>query len=180
MKRLFLLSIICMVACISCKKGDQANERILSKSEVIQGTTFSAGSSIRTKDKGLLAYVTLGADQTVADVNFSKAFPYVFKKGTTLEYQDSIVFEKPEMPSVITIQEKHTIMGFDLPAGTRILPGVASGTFGGQPVYSVMYTQIQPGDALDIKGKKFNVGDYIQIYPNNVIKYFDKGVEKNL
>jgi hypothetical protein len=181
LKRLFLLTIICMVACISCKKGNQTgNERILTKSEVIQGTTFTAGSSIKTKDKGLLSYVTLGADQTVADVNFGKVFPYVFKKGTLLEYQDSIIFEKPEMPSVITVNEKHTIMGVEVPAGTRIKPGVASGTMGGKPVYSVMFVQIEPGDALVIKGKKFNVGDYINIYPNNVFKYFDKGVEKNL
>lgn len=181
MKRLFLLSIILMVACTACKKGgQQGDERVLSKSELIQGTTFTAGTSIKTKEKGLLSYVTLGADQPVADINFGKAFPYVFKKGTMLEYQDSFIFEKPEMPSVITIYEKHKVMGYELPAGTRIKPGVASGTMNDKPVYSVLFIQVEPGEALVIKGKKFNTSDYINIYPNNVVKYFDKGVEKNI
>lgn len=181
MKRLLLLSIICMVACMACKKGDQAgNERILTKSEVLQGTTFSAGSSIKTKDKGLLAYVTLGADQAIADVNYGKVFPYVFKKGTLLQYNDSIIFEKPEMPSVITINEKHTIMGVDLPGGTRIEPGVASGTMNDKPVYSVMFIQAQLGEDLVLKGKKFKAFEYIQIYPNKKIVYRENGVEKNL
>jgi len=180
LKRLFLMSIVVMVACVACKKGgQQGDERVLSKSEVIQGTTFTAGSTIKTKDKGLLAYVTLGADQPVADVNYGKAFPYVFKKGTLLQYNDSIIFEKPEMPSVITINEKHTVMGVELPAGTRIEPGVASGTMNGKPVYSVMFIQAQLGEDTSVKGKKFKAFEYIQIYPNKII-YRENNVEKTL
>lgn len=180
MKRLFLLSIVVLVAGMACKKGgQQGDERVLSKSEVIQGTTFTAGSAIKTKDKGLLATVTLGADQPVADVNFGKAFPYVFKKGTLLQYNDSIIFEKPEMPSVITINEKHKVMGVELPAMTRIEPGVASGTMGGKPTYSVMFIQAQLGEDTVIKGKKFKAFEYIQIYPDKIV-YRENNVEKNL
>lgn len=180
LKRLFFLSIVVLVACMACKKGgQQGDERVLSSNEVIQGTTFAAGSTIKTKDKGLLASVTLGADQPVADVNYGKVFPYVFKKGTLLQYNDSIIFEKPEMPSVITINEKHKVMGVELPAMSRIEPGVASGTMGGKPVYSVMFIQAQLGEDTVIKGKKFKAFEYIQIYPDKIV-YRENNVEKNL
>lgn len=169
-----------MIAWSACKKGgDQGKERVLAKSEVIQGTTFSAGTAIKTKDKGLLATVTLGADQAIADVNYGKAFPYVFKKGTLLEYRDSIIFAKPEMPSVITINEKHKVMGVELPAGTRIEPGVASGTVGDKQVYTVGFIQAQLGEDIAIKGRKFKAFEYIQIYPNKII-FRENNVEKTL
>ena len=181
MKRILIMSVICLIAVMACKKGDtKADVRILAKSEVIQGTTFSAGTSIKTKDKGLLASVTLGADQAIADVNYGKAFPYLFKKGTLLEYRDSIIFAKPEMPSVITINEKHVVMGVELPAGTRIEPGVASGTMDGKPVYSVMFIQAQLGEDAVIKGKQFKAFEYIQIYPGKKIIYRENNVEKTL
>jgi hypothetical protein len=182
MKQLFLILFICVFALASCKskESQQGNERILSKKEVIQGTTFSEGTSVKTDKKGLLSNVILGADQPVMDINCKAVFPYVFKKGTHLKYMESIIYEKPEVPSAINIKEKHNIMGIDFPAESKLEPAAAMGTIGDKKTCSVMYIQVQLGEPMVLKGRQFPAYEYIHVYSNNKIVYRENGVEKTL
>ncbi len=182
MKKILVVVSVFVFAVVACKKkdGEVGKQVILSKIEVIQGTTFSAGSSVEKDEAGLLKKAVLGADQKIADVSFGESFPYVFKKGTELEYRPGIVIKKPEMPSVITIKEKHVIMGIEFPAETRLEPASASGTVGDKKTSSVMFIQFQLGDALTIKGKTFKAGEYIQVYSKDRIVYHENGKEKTL
>lgn len=182
MKKLPVILFIALFTIVSCKqsKTQKGNERILSKPEVIQGTIFSAGSSVKTDEKGLLANVILGADQKLMDISCSAAFHYIFKKGTQVEYRPSIVFEKPETPNAITIKEKHAIMGIEFPAESRFEPAVASGTVGEKKTCTVSFIQVQLGEPMTIKGKKFEAFEYLHVYSKDKIIYREKGVEKTL
>jgi hypothetical protein len=146
---------------------------------VIQGTTFQLGTSLRFDEEGNLEHVELGADQTLADVNFAASMPWVFKKGTMLEYR-GIIFKAPQVPSVITIKEPHTIWGFKLPADTRLEPATAAGSIGDEGVNAVMFMQAQMGEEAVIKGKQFSAYEYIHIYPDNKVVYRVDGEEKTL
>ncbi len=154
-------------------------ERILKKSEVIQGTTFQAGTSIRLDDEGNLERVELGADQKVADVNFAASMPWVFKKGTTLQYQ-GIIFKAPQVPSKITIHEPLEVWGFKLPAETCLEPATAAGSIGDEGVNVVMFMQVQLGEAATIKGKEFPPYEYLHIYADGKVIYRVDGEEKTL
>jgi hypothetical protein len=182
MRQFFLILLICTLSIVSCKSKDsqKRNERILTKKEIIQGTTFYEGTSIKTDEKGLLSNVILGADQPLMDINCSRAFPYIFKKGTNVEYIKSIIHEKPETPHAITIKEKHVIMGLELPAESRVEPGVAIGTVGDKNTCSLMFIQVQLGEPMVIRGKKFPAYEYIHVYSKNKIVYRENGVEKTL
>jgi hypothetical protein len=57
----------------------KSKESILTKSEVIQGTTFQPGSSIKLDEEGNLEKVVLGADQKIMAVKFAASMPDVFK-----------------------------------------------------------------------------------------------------
>ncbi len=146
---------------------------------MIQGTTFQPGTSIRLDDEGNLERVELGADQKLADVNFAASMPWVFKKGTTLQYQ-GIIFKAPQVPSKITIHEPITIWGFDLPAETCLEPASAAGKIGDEGVNAVFYIQAQLGEAAVIKGKDFPPYEYIHIYPEGKVIYRVDGEEKEL
>ncbi|MEX2683916.1 MAG: hypothetical protein Q6373_020260 [Candidatus Sigynarchaeota archaeon] len=154
-------------------------ERVLKKAEAIQGTTFQPGTSIRLDDEGNLERVELGADQQVADVNFAASMPWVFKKGTTLQYQ-GIIFKAPQVPSKITIHEPMTIWGIDFPAETCFEPASAAGSIGDEGVNVIMFMQAQLGEATTIKGKEFPAYEYIQFYADGKVIYRENGEEKEL
>ncbi len=154
-------------------------ERVLSKPEVIQGTTFQPGTTVKFDDEGNLESAVLGADQKVADINFAASMPYVFKKFTLLQYQ-GIIFKAPQVPSVITIYEPHTIIGFDLPAYTRLEPASAAGKIGDEGVNVVMFMQAQLGETAIIKGRQFAPYEYIHIYADGKVIYRENGEEKTL
>ncbi len=158
-------------------------ERILSKSEVIQGTTWQPGTSIKLDDEGNLEKVVLGADQKIMDVHYAATMPDVFKKDTVLEYWGAMkIFKKGEVPDKIVLQEEHTIWGFSLPAWTSLVLAALSGTFGDEDMStnSVSYMQIQLGEATVLKGKKFEAMEYVRIYPDNKVVYQDNNEDKEI
>ncbi len=158
-------------------------ERILTKSEVIQGTTWKPGASIKLDDEGNLEKVVLGADQKIMDVKFAASMPDVFKKGTVLEYWGAMkIFKKGEVPDKIVLQEDHTIWGFSLPAWTSLVPAALSGTFGDEDMSTseIPYIQIQLGDAAVLKGKQFEAMEYARIYPGNKVVYQDNNEDKEI
>ena len=159
-------------------------ERILSKSEVIQGTTWHPGASIKLDDEGNLEKVVLGADQKIMDVHYSASMSDVFKKGTVVEYWGALKpFKKGEVPDKIILQEKHTIYGFSIPADTSL---VLAAVFGGfddddpDTKHEVMYMQIQLGAPTVLKKKKFDAGEYVRIYPGNKVVYQENNEDKEI
>jgi hypothetical protein len=158
-------------------------ERILSKSEVIQGTTWQPGASIKLDDEGNLEKVVLGADQKIMDVKYAASMPDVFKKGTVLEYWGAMkMFKKGEVPDKIIMQEEHTIWGFALPADTSLVLAALSGMFGDEDMStsSVSYMQIQLGAPTVLKKKKFDAGEYVRIYPGNKVVYPENNEDKEI
>jgi hypothetical protein len=158
-------------------------ERTLSKSEVIQGTTWQPGTSIKLDDEGNLEKVVLGADQKIMDLKYAASMPDVFKKGTVLEYWGAMkIFKKSEVPDKIILQEKHTIWGFALPADTSLVLAALSGTFGDEEMSTseVSYMQIQLSAPTVLKKKKFDAGEYVRIYRGNKIVYQDNTEDKEL
>ncbi len=157
-------------------------ERTLFKSEVIQGTTWQPGTSIRFDVEGNLEKVVLGADQKIMDVKFAASMPDVFKKGTALEYaRAGSRASTDDAPDKVIIHEKHTIMGFVLPAETSLQVGAESWNTGGKDTkYTVTWIQAALSAEADIKGKHFNAGDWFIIHPGNKVVYYDNGKETTL
>lgn len=153
----------------------KSKERILTKKETIQGTTWQPGTSIKLDEEGNLERVVLGADQKIMDVRYAKTMPDVFKKGTVLEYWGAMkMFKKGEVPDKIVLQEKHELFGFQVPADSSVvLAATFPAGFEDDPdtTYEVMYAQVQLGAPAVFKKKKFEAMEYVRLYPGNKIVF---------
>jgi hypothetical protein len=155
----------------------KSKERILTKKEVIQGTTWQPGTSIKLNDEGNLEKVVLGADQKIMDVHYAASMLDVFKKSTVIEYWGAMKAfnKKSEVADKIVLQEKHVIFGFPIPADTSLVPYAGFHDFdeaaNDDDTFEVGFMQIQLGAPAVFKKKKFDAGEYVRIYPGNKIVY---------
>ncbi len=184
MKKFFLLTyLVNIVFCSTTQTIENKSQvelpegyktEVLISPKVVQGTTFSKGSTLVFDKDGFLRTATLGEDQTIMDVNYKKNFPHVFKAGTILQYKEpknsfGEIVKFLDVPKSITIIKPVEIYGLSFGSGTTIF----FPTEGKKPFLGLAIERTR--EDLILKGKKVPAGSTLLFEDKDKYKVLNKG-----
>jgi hypothetical protein len=174
------LSLVYFLIIISTTLSAQTlTNRVLEKDEVIQGTSFKKGTVVYQDEKKYLHKAVLAENQALCDRVLGNLFPYVFPKGSTVIFKESInIFGKPELnphlPEKIIVSRKMKIYDVPVAANSEVIVSGGSITIGDTTQYLAEVTIILLED-ITIKGTQVKKGDYIKIESKDKIQVSRNG-----
>jgi hypothetical protein len=157
-----LLILAQVIGCsrpVESSDSREPTQETLARAQVIDGTKFEAGTRVTYVD-GQLTRAVLGQDQRILHEIFSpEDFPHTLKKGTVLEYSQTMPSISPE----IILQEPQAFFGVELPARSRVNLASFTRTIDGEKEISIGHLVAWTSSGFTISGRRFPAGTSVKL-----------------